>query len=387
MSLVKDVMPPPIVKLKRELAGVEIETDLSQGVPFFSPPPEAIEALFRNWSEDLSRYTPDEGLPSLREAVVQKLRRENGISAEEEEVIITPGANYAFFIALSAAVRRGGRVVLLSPYYFNHLMAVQMLGCVPLIVPSSGGRLNLEGLQDTLAGGDAVVLVNPSNPSGLTFTKKEIEALLELAEERGACVISDETYEHFTFSGRKHISTASLAGGASVISIFSMSKSFGMGGWRVGYLHYPREMEEDLLKAQDTVGICAPNPSQRLSEILLREHSPHYPRSMAAKLENSLKAFTGALDSAGVEWVGGEGAFYLLVRCPAGVSGWEAARWLARRWGVLTVPGEPFGVEGYIRISFGNIPPGRSGIAAERLGEALCEMYADPGAIARGTVR
>ncbi|RLF73463.1 MAG: hypothetical protein DRN55_03435 [Thermoplasmata archaeon] len=376
MGLMEDVMPPPIVKLKRELGGERIEVDLSQGVPFFSPPKEALEALFKEDLHALSRYTPDEGLPSLREAVAEKLRSENGIHAAEGEVMITPGANYAFFIALSATVRRGGRVALLAPYYFNHLMAVQILGGVPHIVPWGGGRLNLEGVEEALdKGAEAVVLVNPSNPTGLTFTRQEVKALLELTEQRGAYLLSDETYEHFTFSGRKHTSPAALSGGNGVVSIFSMSKSFGMGGWRVGYLHYPQGIEGDLLKAQDTVGICSPNPSQRLAEILLREHSPHYPRSMVPKLERSLEGFTRALDRVGVRWVGGEGAFYLLVKCPPGVTGWEAAKELARRWGVLTVPGEPFGAGGYLRVSFGNLPPERSAAAADRLGEALEELY------------
>lgn len=245
--------------------------------------------------------------------------------------------------------------------------------------------MNLEGLQEALeVGADAVVLVNPSNPSGLVMTREEVRAVLELAGEKGAYVISDETYEHFTFYGREHTSPAALSSDTPVISIFSMSKSFGMGGWRVGYMHFPREIEEDLLKAQDTVSICAPNPSQRLAEMVLREHSPHYPRSMVPKLEMSLEVFTRSLDGEGVRWVGGEGAFYLLVRCPPRVSGWEMAKALARRWGILTVPGEPFGAGGYLRVSFGNLPPERSKVASERLGEALRELYSESGALPRG---
>ena len=139
-------------------------------------------------------------------------------------------------------------------------------------------------------------------------------------------------------------------------------------------MHYPEELRGGLLKAQDTIGICAPTPSQHLGTILLNFYSPSYPNSHKAALLASMKLFKDVLEDLSVEHTGGEGALYLFFRSPTGGSGWEASRLLARKWGILTVPGEPFGAGGWVRLSFGNITGEAAERAAERLREALKGM-------------
>ena len=229
---------------------------LGQGVVHYGPPPAALAAI----PEFLAtvphhQYIPDAGLPELRKAFEGKLRDENGIDAPfERRIYVTVGANQAFLNAVLAICDPGDEVILLSPYYFNHEMAITLASAVPVPVPVD------ERLQPDLPAiaaaiterTRAIVTVSPNNPTGAVYPRETLAAIHRLCAERGIYHVSDEAYEYFTYDGARHFSPGSL-GGEHAISLYSLSKAYGMASWRVGFLVAPEHLHRDLMKIQDTV--------------------------------------------------------------------------------------------------------------------------------------
>ena len=224
---------------------------LGQGVVHYGPPPAALAAI----PEFLAtvphhQYIPDAGLPELRKAFEGKLRAENGIDAPfERRIYVTAGANQAFLNAVLAICDPGDEVILLSPYYFNHEMAVTLASAVPVPVPVD------ERLQPDLPAiaaaiterTRAIVTVSPNNPTGAVYPRETLAAIHKLCASLGIYHVSDEAYEYFTYDGARHFSPGSL-GGEHVISLYSLSKAYGMASWRVGFLVAPEHLHRDLMK-------------------------------------------------------------------------------------------------------------------------------------------
>ena len=247
---------------------------LGQGVVHYGPPPAALAAI----PEFLAtvphhQYIPDAGLPELRKAFEGKLRAENGIDAPfERRIYVTAGANQAFLNAVLAICDPGDEVILLSPYYFNHEMAITLASAVPVPVPVD------ERLQPDLPAiaaaiterTRAIVTVSPNNPTGAVYPRETLAAIHRLCAERGIYHVSDEAYEYFTYDGARHFSPGSL-GGEHVISLYSLSKAYGMASWRVGFLVAPEHLHRDLMKIQDTVVVSGPAISQFVGLRAMRE--------------------------------------------------------------------------------------------------------------------
>ncbi|MFO8051551.1 MAG: aminotransferase class I/II-fold pyridoxal phosphate-dependent enzyme, partial [Thermoplasmatota archaeon] len=224
---------PPIMQVMKRMGG-SAEHDLTQGVPFFAPPEEALEKTFDGVSA-LNRYGPDGGDPELKEEVSRKLKRENGMERDPlTEIMITSGANCAFVNAAAAVCDPGDDVLLLSPYYFNHFMTLDMLGAKQRICPMGEGLLpDVENVESYIGPRTkAVVVVSPNNPAGVSYPGELMEDLVELCREKGIWLISDETYDRFVY-GTDHTSPGSIGDEPPVISLYSFSKVFGMSGWRV----------------------------------------------------------------------------------------------------------------------------------------------------------
>ena len=240
-------------------------TNLAPGQSHWSPPPHAVPPIAD--VRAASRYGACHGDAALLVALREKLERENRIPMADRGLMVTCGANQAFAHAMLALCDAADEVVLFAPYYFSHLVALQMFGLRPRILPceAASGVPSLGALRGALddAGGRvrAVVLVSPGNPSGTIVPEALGRAVLRECAARGVWLVTDEAYEHFTFGGDADggaIPHASLAappttpaGNADadaaerecVVSLFTFSKSYGMAGWRVGYLVYPRRLD------------------------------------------------------------------------------------------------------------------------------------------------
>jgi aspartate/methionine/tyrosine aminotransferase len=357
---------------------------LGQAIPDLLPPAACLDELAAHLDDrSLHTYSPDQGLPILREAIAEDYRIRLGLTVDPEtEILITAGANHAFFQALLATAPPAGRLVLPAPYYFNHAMAAQMLGLEALEWPMTvcGERFGLDPdrLPPAAArpGTAGVVCINPNNPTGTVFSDREIRGLVDLCGRHDWVLYYDEVYRLLAFGDEPPLHPFRVDGGRErTLVIGSFSKLFGMTGWRVGYLIAPPEMIRQLLKIQDTTLICAPVPAQRLAADCLRRF-PDYPAGYREDLRRRAAALAGEIRAiAGLRWRQPAGALFTMIAYPGDRPSQEVAEALIRTEGVVVIPGAAFGRsgEGQLRVSFGFADEARIREAGARLGRFFNE--------------
>jgi aspartate/methionine/tyrosine aminotransferase len=334
---------------------------LGQGLVSYGPPAAALDAIrtFPRCPED-NLYSAVEGLPELREAIGRKLAAENGIDVgDERRLSVTAGSNMAFFHAVLAVTDPGDEVILQLPFYFNHDMAIGMAGCRTVAVPTDTRyQLDLDAIHAAVTPRTrAIVTVSPNNPTGAVYPQATLRQLNDLCAQLGVYHIHDEAYEYFTYDGTRHFSPGSVAGSAAhTISLFSLSKTYGMAGWRVGYMLFPSHLADAIGKIQDTNAICAPVVSQVLACAALDSGSA-YCRSRVQDLAAVRRLVLDALDRiADICTVPRpDGAFYCLAKVHTRMDPLTLVERLVAGHKVAAVPGTAFGLsEGcYLRVSYG----------------------------------
>ena len=381
---VRSVAMPPIDALNTRMIQMNAEggdvISLGQSVPFFGPPPQMLDSVrdaLDSFGPRLHTYGPDAGIPELRESLAVKLRDFNGVSFDPDtQLLVTPGSNQAFMVAMTTILEPGDEVAIASPYYFNHHMAIELCGGVVREIPLSeedGFQMTMEGIEPVLSERTrAVVIISPNNPTGAVYRPEEIATIVRELTERGIYVISDDAYEVFCYDGARHTSVAGLADTAdNIITLGSLSKTFGMTGWRIGYMAASAELCRQALKVQDAMAICAPIISQVAATAAL-EQMPEYPLSMIAELDERRRVLEEALDKIpALHWSKTDGALFAMVRANVAGGDRELAWEALDRAQVLMVPGSAFGRqwEGFLRISYGCSPRDRYEEALSRLVE------------------
>jgi aspartate/methionine/tyrosine aminotransferase len=355
------VQAPVISVISRWIAETPGTISLGQGVVSYGPPREAVDAAHR-FGETIEEhcYGPIEGEPDLLEAIEHKLARENGVVARPHScVFVTAGCNLAFVHAMLAILDSGDEVILLAPYYFNHEMAVQMIGGRVVSVPTTTDhQIDLDAIRAAITPRTrAVVTVSPNNPTGAVYGETSLRALNALCAERGVFHVHDETYEYFTYGSAVHFSPGSIDDApAHTISLYSCSKAFGMAGWRVGYLVAPAALAEALGKIQDTSLICAAIVSQRAAVAALRIGRAYVTPHLQV-LDRMRRRVHDALSAAGMPCDAPEalGAFYSFPSVRTRLDDMTLAERLIREHRVAVVPGSAFGATGgcTIRVSYG----------------------------------
>jgi aspartate/methionine/tyrosine aminotransferase len=355
-----DAVQAPIIPMVGELIRTNPGTiSLGQGMVSWGPPPAAIDAAREAAGLMASqRYGPVEGSPELVAALGRKLREENGLDLDGSRVLVTAGSNMAFQSVVQAITSTGDEIVLPSPFYFNHDMAVRIAGCVPVIVPTDAEyQIDPEALARAITPRTrAIVTVSPNNPAGAVYPAEALRAVNELCAARGLLHISDEAYEYFTWDDSRHFSPASLPGaGAHTISLYSLSKAYGFAGWRIGYMVIPEALNEAVYKVQDTVLICPTVVAQAAALACVQEG-----RAWTARFLDPLRAvrrevldlFTSIADICAVPTPGG--AFYCLPRVRTPLTAMTVMERLVREHKVAAIAGETFGLTGcYLRVSYG----------------------------------
>jgi aspartate/methionine/tyrosine aminotransferase len=358
---IADVQAPiiPIIgQLIRQHPGT---ISLGQGIVSYGPPPEAL-AVLRSFprSADDHRYGPVEGEPGLVDAIRRKLAAENGIDvAEGRRIVVTAGGNMAFVNAVLAVTDPGDEVILLAPFYFNHDMAIVMAGCRSVPVATDDRyQLRVDAIAAAITPRTrAVVTISPNNPSGAVYPEGTLREVNALCAARGIFHIHDEAYEYFTYEGTPHFSPGSIAGsGPHTISLYSLSKTYGMAGWRIGYMVIPESLFEAVNKIQDTNLICPPIVSQAVARAALETGSSYCRarvRELAAVRPLVLDTLASIPDVCTVPTP--EGAFYCLIRVHTGLDPLALVGRLVAEHHVAAVPGTAFGLmEGcYLRVSYG----------------------------------
>ncbi|MDD9806519.1 MAG: pyridoxal phosphate-dependent aminotransferase [Gammaproteobacteria bacterium] len=374
----------PVIPVINRLAARRAGTiSLGQGVVFYPPPPAALQRAAAQMN-DAGRhfYGPVEGIAALREAIGGKLARCNGITVGGgTSVFVTAGANMAFNALVLAVCDPGDEVILPAPYYFNHQMTVEMCGCRAVVV-ETGERHHpvVERIEAAITPRTrAVVTVSPNNPTGRVYPQALLTAVNRLCARRGVYHISDEAYEDFTYEDHRHFSPGALPGaGAHTLSLFTLSKSYGMASWRVGYMVIPDSLHDAMTKVQDNILICTPTISQ-LAAVQCLDGERDYLREQRSLIETNRALCLerlGALSEEGlVEPPSAEGALYIFLKMKRRCDDYRLAETLVREHGVAVIPGSAFGpCDGAcLRISYGALPPAAIGEGVGRLVGGLRE--------------
>uniref|UniRef100_A0A7S4HNF3 Aminotransferase class I/classII large domain-containing protein n=1 Tax=Odontella aurita TaxID=265563 RepID=A0A7S4HNF3_9STRA len=366
---------------------------LAQGVVYWKPPRNAYDALTDAAENDdlLHTYCPDEGLPELIDALKTKVVAENGLGGEngnEVEIIVTSGANQAYVNCVLTLLSEGDRCVVFRPYYFNHVMAVQMTrGEESLLVGSCGdnGVPDLGWLEEQFKGESggrikAVTLVNPGNPTGTSLSRSVLDEMVRLCRKHKAWLLMDNTYEHFDHTKANGINVPFWCSPEShVINIFSFSKAFALAGFRVGYIaintgagEEAQEAYSQMLKVQDTIPICPARPSQ-VASLGALSAGRDWVAEQVKTLDGGREAIMEALRPLGTI-MGGTGAMYVMAKLPDGLDDREVGEILVEKYGIAIIPGSFCGFPGWIRVCYSNLDPNRCMLAAERLAEGIRDL-------------
>ncbi|MBF8259206.1 MAG: aspartate aminotransferase [Actinobacteria bacterium] len=371
----RNVQLPIIPMVAGWIAETPGTISLGQGVAYYGPPQETAKAVEAFLAAPGSHpYKPDAGLPELRSAFERKLRTENGIDAPfERRIIVTAGANQAFMNAVLAICDPGDEVVLLTPYYFNHEMAIALAGCRPVCVPTDENHQpRLDAIEAAITPRTrAIVTVSPNNPTGAVYSREALTEINRVCARRGIYHISDEAYEYFTYEGAQHFSPGSLGGDGHTISIYSMSKAYGMASWRVGFLVAPEHLFDDLIKIQDTIIVCGPAISQAAALAALRAGRGYCEKHLEVigKVRRQVMSrISGTPDLLTVPE--SRGAFYFLAKVSTSMDDLLLVERLIREHRVAVIPGGTFGItQGcFLRIAYGSLTPEN---AAEGLGRLI----------------
>lgn len=361
------VHPPPISEVKSWLARAEPPVpliDLCQAVPDY-PPPEELTSFLAELTRDplTSRYSPDEGLPEVREAVCASYRDLYGASLNPGQLCLTIGASQAFWLAMVTLCRAGDEVIVQLPAYFDHPMALEILGIRCVYAPfdeTTGGVPSVAAISSLItAKTRAILLVTPSNPTGMVIPPATIAELYRLAARHKLALVLDETYNSFITGGvRPHDLFGDDSWGDHFVQIASFGKTFALTGYRAGMLVASEAFIAQALKAQDTMAVCQPRITQHAVRYGL-EHLGGWVAKNRVMMERRHEVFREEFLRAGNPFqLVSSGPFFGWVRHPfAGATGREVAKRLVLEAGLLLLPGEVFGpgLEGYLRLAFGNI--------------------------------
>lgn len=335
---------------------VEDVIHLEVGEPNFATPDHVVEAAHRAAMDGFTRYTPNAGIPELREVLAGKVRDRNGIEASADQIVVTPGAVVGLYSTLAAVTDPGSEVLLSDPSWPNYHLMMALQGITPRLFPLSaddGFIPNAARIEPHITERSKVLVLNsPGNPSGATTTREALVELLELARAYDLWVLSDEVYDEIWFDD-PHVSAGPLDPDGRVVTFFSFSKTYAMTGWRVGYLVTPPSLTESVIKTQEPISSCVNAPAQKAAVAAITG-----PQGMVAEMRDAYRRrrdrVVELLGQEGIPHVRPTGAFYLMADVSgSGMSGLEFARRLVLERGVAVVPGDTFGPgsTAYVRLS------------------------------------
>jgi aspartate/methionine/tyrosine aminotransferase len=344
----------------REIMELALTVDgaihLEVGEPNFATPRHICEAAATAAFDGFTKYTPNAGIPPLREALAVKVRERNGIDASPNQVVVTPGAVAGIYSTLAALVDPGSEVLLGDPSWPNYGLMMRLLGITPIHFP-----LGLEaGLIPRAADIEplitertrAIILNSPGNPTGAVTPRDALVDVLELARAHDLWVLSDEVYDEMWFDAPP-TAAAPLDADGRVVTFFSFSKTYAMTGWRVGYLVAAAEVAALIIKAQEPITSCVNAPAQMAAIAAVTG-----PQDCVAEMRDSYRQrrdlAVDLLTARDIHHVRPTGAFYLMVDVsPSGMIGMEFTRRLVLERGVAVVPGTTFGPDSgrFVRVS------------------------------------
>ena len=343
-----DTFTDSVIRRMTRISNKYGAVNLSQGFPDFDPPKEILDRLAQVTGEEVHQYSITWGAQNFREALAEKQRRFMGIPIDPDKHIVTTcGSTEAMMAAMMTVVDPGDKVVIFSPFYENYGADTILSGAVPIYVPLKPPTFcfDPEELEDAFRQGvKALILCNPSNPCGKVFTRQELEFIATLAEKYDTYVITDEVYEHILYAPHVHTYFATLPGmWERTISCSSLSKTYSVTGWRLGYTIAPEHITERIKKVHDflTVGAAAP-----LQEAIIPglKFGQDYYDGLQAEYTHKRNLFLKGLQDIGLAHTVPEGAYYIMMDISefGYNSDLEFCEVLAEKVGVGAVPGSSF---------------------------------------------
>ena len=366
-SWAKNVAPSPTLavdaKAKALKAAGEDVCGFGAGEPDFDTPSFIKEACAQALADGKTKYAPAAGIPDLRNALAQKYL-EKGVLKElnPAQVVVSPGGKYSCYLAILATCGQGDEVIIPAPYWVSYPEMVKLAGATPRIVfagDEQGFKVTPEQIEEVLSPSSRMIILNsPSNPTGCLYTRKEMEAIVELACRHDLLIMSDEIYEYLLYDQAEHFSPASFSPEAAerVITVSGFSKTFSMTGWRLGTLVANPTITKAVadLQSQTTSNATTFAQFGALAAMKNWDQSMEAVQGMIVHFDRRrLKLLEGLQATPGITCQRSEGAFYLFPNISSGgLSSEEFSARLLEEEKVAVVSGHAFGAEGYIRLSY-----------------------------------
>lgn len=357
-----------VIRRMTRIANAYGAINLSQGFPDFAPPKEILDALANiTYNGSSHQYTITYGSYNLRSALARKHGKAiNRVIDPDKEVVITCGGTEAMMCAMMTVCNPGDKVIIFSPFYENYMADTILSGANPIYIPlnPSDYSFDRQVLEDAFKQNvKAIVICNPSNPSGKVFAREELEFIGKLALKYDAYVITDEVYEHIIYEPYQHVHMAGIPGMYDItITCSSLSKTYSITGWRLGYLIGPEKVIENAKKVHDFLTICAPAPLQEAACVGVNFDESYY-KNLQKTYTEKRDYFCKHLDDLGLMHNTPQGTYFVMVDISEflGMSrfkGWtdlKFCEWMAKEIGVAAVPGSSFfrePVNNLIRLHF-----------------------------------
>ena len=341
------------------------QIDLSIGFPEENTPQLIKDAGIRAINQNHTRYLPTNGLEALRNQISKKLANENDIKVSIDNITVTPGLTTAILLCYLAVLNPGDEILLPQPLFPPYFDLAKLIGAVPVSLDTFPDfQLTADLVKKHITPRTKVLLINsPNNPTGAVYPKEELIKIVEVAKQHNLIIISDEIYEYFSYD-KPHFSVGSIY--SDVLTLNGFSKAYAMTGWRIGYICGPTDIVEALNQLQQYIVFSSSSIGQYAALGALEGPRPNVGQKYQAK-RNLAKQVLGSEFS---DIQGGEGAFYLFLKLPNGLTDTSVVNHLAHR-GVVVLPGSAFSAyKNYIRISFaGNAKQLQLGL--ERINESI----------------
>ena len=332
------------------------------GRPDFDTPEYIKRAAEQALAEGKVHYTSNFGLMELRQAIADKLKRENNVDYTASEVLVTVGLSEAVFAVLATILEEGDEILVPDPVWLNYINVPNLLGAKAVtygLTEETGFQMNLEEVKAKITPKTrAIVIITPNNPTGGVLSEDVLKELAEIAASNDLMVISDEVYERLVYDGAKHISIASLPGMKErTFTMNGMSKAYAMDGWRLGYVAAPEEYILAMNKFHQHNTTCAPNFVQVAAIAALNEEGDEVKEMVKEYQRRRDYAVKAINEIPGLHCECPKGAFYIFINCKSlKMKSSDLSAFLLEEAKIALVPGDVFGPggEGYLRMSFAN---------------------------------
>ncbi len=334
---------------------------LGIGEPDFDTPPHIIEAAIKALKEGKTYYSPNSGIPELRQAISEKMKKQNSIDVSENEIMVTIGGGEALSLAIQSSIKTGDGVIVPSPAFVAYVPTVMLSGGIPIEVECREDEnfiLNPELLEEKITEKTELLILNsPSNPTGAVMSKNDLEKISDIIMEYNLKVISDEVYESLIYDGKKHVSMASLNGmEENVITVNSFSKTYSMTGWRVGYLSSKDESLFDRMLKLHMYGPVCNNTFAQFGALEALKGPQYFVDNMRDEFRDRRDLLLKRIQEMnGVSAIRPEGAFYLFMNISqTKMKSEEFSEKLLNQEKIVTVPGAAFGPysDEFVRLAY-----------------------------------